>query len=161
WLNLAAPNSGLLGVPVGTAAEALRASGESPFFKASPPAAVKMPHLLRTRRLIWPSGRARAISARFARGGCAARRLAREAFSAVLMRRARFNQGCIVRGRARGGGGVGGLADRLDRRAVLVPSDPHLDALSGKVRLGKLTQEPGHRPGVACRRHQPGVVARG
>ena len=45
WENLAAPNSGLRGVPVGTAAKALRANGLRPFFKASAPDAVKIPHL--------------------------------------------------------------------------------------------------------------------
>ena len=43
--NLAAPNSGLRGVPVGTAAKALRANGLRPFFRRSAPVAVKMPHL--------------------------------------------------------------------------------------------------------------------
>ena len=35
WVNLAAPNSGLRGVPVGTSAKALRANGLSPFLNAS------------------------------------------------------------------------------------------------------------------------------
>jgi hypothetical protein len=49
-----APKSGLRGVPVGTAANALWANGLSPFFKASAPVAVNIPHLKRSRRVIWP-----------------------------------------------------------------------------------------------------------
>ena len=45
WENFAAPYSGLRGVPVGTAANALRTSGLSPFLAASSPAVVKIPHL--------------------------------------------------------------------------------------------------------------------
>jgi len=45
WLNFAALNKGLRGVPVGIAAKALRANGLSPFFKASAPVTVKIPHL--------------------------------------------------------------------------------------------------------------------
>ena len=47
WVNFCAPNSGLRGVPVGTllSAKALGANGLRPFFSASAPVAVKMPHL--------------------------------------------------------------------------------------------------------------------
>jgi hypothetical protein len=44
WVNLAAPNRGLLGVPVGTSAKALRANGLSPFLHSSSPPVVKIPN---------------------------------------------------------------------------------------------------------------------
>ncbi len=51
-LNFVAVPRSLRGVPVGTAAKALRANGLRPFFRASAPVAVKMPHLTRSRRVI-------------------------------------------------------------------------------------------------------------
>src|SRR5215510_8452494 len=44
-VNLRAVPNGLRGVPVGTAANALRANGLRPFFQARNPPAVKSPHL--------------------------------------------------------------------------------------------------------------------
>ena len=67
WLNLAAPNSLLRGVPVGTSAKALRANGLSPFLQASNPVVVRIPHLKRSRLVIWPSDSALTISARLSR----------------------------------------------------------------------------------------------
>src|SRR5262245_28435393 len=65
--------SGLRGVPVGTAAKALRANGERPFLHKSRPPAEKIPQRRRSRRLICPWDRALTISARLA--------LARAAFA--------------------------------------------------------------------------------
>src|SRR5215510_3370855 len=66
--NFLAPNSGLGGVPVGTpSAKALGASGLKPFLHTRMPPLVMMPHLMRSRRLIWPRERARWISARLSR----------------------------------------------------------------------------------------------
>ena len=54
WVNGKAPNSGLRGAPVGTAANALLANGLRPCLSASPPTVVNTPHLKRSRRLTWP-----------------------------------------------------------------------------------------------------------
>lgn len=51
-VNFLAPNSGLRGVPVGTAAKALRAKGLRPFFQARAPPTVKISHLKGSRRVI-------------------------------------------------------------------------------------------------------------
>src|SRR5262245_2851045 len=85
WLNLVAVPSGLRGVPVGTSAKALRANGLSPFFRASAPVAVKMPHLTRSRRVICPEARAFLISVRLSRARCASRCLMRDALSDIYM----------------------------------------------------------------------------
>ena len=54
WVNFWAPNNGLRGVPVGTpSANVLGANGLKPFLQSSNPLVVKMPHLNRSRRVIW------------------------------------------------------------------------------------------------------------
>src|SRR5262245_833203 len=79
--NFLAPNKGLGGVPVGTlSAKALGANGLKPFLHTSTPPLVMMPHLMRSRRLIWPSDKARWISLRLSRALCASRKRMREDF---------------------------------------------------------------------------------
>jgi hypothetical protein len=77
--NFFAPNRGLRGVPVGTAAKALVAKGLSPFLLASNPPAVKSPHLKRSRREMSPWDRAFTISNRFRRAASASARRIRDA----------------------------------------------------------------------------------
>src|SRR5262245_9892588 len=78
-VNFCAPNKGLRGAPVGTCAKALVANGLKPFFKASRPLAVKIPHLYRSRRVITPWDSALTISARLSRARCASLMRARDA----------------------------------------------------------------------------------
>jgi hypothetical protein len=85
WENFKAPNSGLLGVPVGMSAKALRENGLSPFLRASAPVAVKMPHLMNSRRLTWPCDRALTISARLSLARCASRCRMRDAFCEMYL----------------------------------------------------------------------------
>src|SRR5215471_19402088 len=61
-------------------ANALGANGLSPFFNASAPVTVKIPHLYRSRRVICPSERALRISRRFLRAFSASRTRAGDAF---------------------------------------------------------------------------------
>src|SRR5215510_10914463 len=84
--NFLAPNRGLRGVPVGTlSAKALGASGLKPFLHTNMPPLVMMPHLMRSRRVIWPSDRARWISLRLSRALCASLCRMRDAFSDIYM----------------------------------------------------------------------------
>jgi hypothetical protein len=82
WDNGVAPNSGLGGTPVGISlppAYALLAKGLKPFLASSNPVDVKIPHLNRSRLVIWPWESALTISARLSRAFCASLRRALDA----------------------------------------------------------------------------------
>src|SRR5262245_4286227 len=70
-VNFWAPRRGLRGAPVGTAANALRANGLSPFLQTNNPLAEKTPQRMRSRREISPTERALTIWARLSRAFCA------------------------------------------------------------------------------------------